>query len=162
MRKPVRSAATTWWRWSEPGDHGLLHGRAPNSQTFPPGLRRFYPDTGNFIGFVGNVRSKALVERFHASFSKHSTFPAEKASLPATLPGIGWSDHWSFWQAGYPALMVTDTATFRYPHYHKASDTPDKLDFPRFTKVVQGVALAVKDLLNPGAEGGRKKRKKVK
>ena len=128
----------------------------PESQSFPPGLRRFYPNTGNFIGFVGNVRSKPLVERFHDLFTKHSTFPAEKASLPATLPGIGWSDHWSFWQAGYQALMVTDTATFRYPHYHKATDTPDKLDFPRFTKVVKGVALAVNDLVNPGSAGGKK------
>ena len=120
----------------------------PRSQSFPPGLRRFYPDTGNFIGFVGNLKSKALVERFHASFKRHSTFPAEKASLPPALPGIGWSDHWSFWQAGYLALMVTDTATFRYPHYHLPSDTPDKLDYPRFTAVVKGVALVVKDLVN--------------
>ena len=120
-----------------------------NSQRFPPGLRRFYPDTGNFVGIVGDESSKDLVEVFYRSFRSVSDFPVQKAALPPGLPGIGWSDHWSFWQSGYPALMVTDTATYRYPHYHKPSDTPDKIDFTRFTLVVKALAGALKDLVNP-------------
>ncbi len=121
----------------------------PNSQRFPPGLRKFYPDTGNFVGIVGDENSRPLVETFYRSFRRVSDFPVQKAALPADLPGIGWSDHWSFWQCGYPALMVTDTAPYRYPHYHKPSDTPDKVDFPRYSLVVKGLAGAVKALVNP-------------
>ena len=121
----------------------------PGSQSLPQGLRRFYPDVGNFIAIIGNEDSEALVDEFHGSFARNSGFPAEKAALPESLPGVGWSDHWSFWQFGYPALMVTDTAAFRYPHYHLPTDTPDKIDFPRYTQVVQGVAAALYDLANP-------------
>lgn len=127
------------------------------SQSFPAGLRRFYPDTGNFIGIVGNVKSKALVDSFHSKFTTHSDFPAEKAALPAALPGVGWSDQWSFWKVNYPALMITDTAVYRYPHYHLKTDTPDKIDFPRFTKVTKGVVAAVRELANPGAAPKKKK-----
>ena len=63
--------------------------------------------------------------------------------MPAAIPGVGWSDHWSFWQEGYPAVMVTDTAFFRNPHYHKTSDTPDTLDYPRMAKVVAGLAAVM-------------------
>ena len=122
---------------------------APNSQRFPPGLRKFYPDTGNFVGIVGDENSRALVEMVYRGFRRVSDFPAQKAALPAELPGIGWSDHWSFWQCGYPALMVTDTAPYRYPHYHKPSDTPDKVDFPRYSLAVKGLTGAVKVLVNP-------------
>jgi hypothetical protein len=59
---------------------------------------------------------------------------------------VGWSDHWSFWQAGYPAIMVTDTAFFRYAHYHGAEDTPDKLDYGRMARVVAGLANVVREL----------------
>ncbi len=120
-----------------------------NSQRFPPGLRKFYPDTGNFVGIIGDQNSKELVEMFYRSFRRVSDFPAQKAALPPEIPGIGWSDHWSFWQCGYPALMVTDTATYRYAHYHKPSDTPDKIDFTRYTLVVQALVGAVKHLVNP-------------
>jgi len=120
-----------------------------NSQRFPPGLRKFYPDRGNFVGIVGDENSRELVEMFSRSFRRVSDFPVQEAALPAELPGIGWSDHWSFWQSGYPALMVTDTATYRYAHYHQPSDTPDKIDFTRYTLVVQALAGAVKVLVNP-------------
>ena len=70
------------------------------------------------------------------------------------MPGVGWSDHWSFWQEGYVGIMVTDTAPFRYPHYHLPSDTPDKINFPVFAKVVEGLEepikmLTAKDTLRP-------------
>jgi Zn-dependent M28 family amino/carboxypeptidase len=72
--------------------------------------------------------------------------PATGAAAPAAIPGIGWSDHWSFWQFGYKALMLTDTAPYRYPYYHTAEDTPEKLDYDRLARAVTGIAAIVNDL----------------
>ncbi len=120
---------------------------APHSQTYPsPGLGVFYPKIGNFIGFVSNVQSRALLRRVIALFRKHAKIPSEGASLPAFIPGVSWSDQWSFWQHGYPAIMVTDTAPFRYPYYHSSNDMPDKLDYDRFTLVVSGMEKVIQDL----------------
>jgi hypothetical protein len=84
-----------------------------------------------------------------AAMKRHSTVPCESATLPAFIPGVGWSDQWAFWQEGYHAVMLTDTAPFRYPAYHTAEDTPDQLDYPRFADVVNGIAGTVSDLLRP-------------
>ena len=120
---------------------------APRSQIYPaPGLTAFYPSTGNFIGFVGNVGSRALARRAIRSFREAGKIPSEGAAMPAFIPGVGWSDQWAFWQNGYPGIMVTDTAPFRYPHYHAASDTPDKLDYDRFALVVSGMQKVIADL----------------
>jgi len=120
---------------------------APHSQTYPsPGLGMFYPKVGNFIGFVSNVHSRALLRRVIALFRKHAKIPSEGAALPAFIPGVSWSDQWSFWRHGYPGIMVTDTAPFRYPYYHSSSDTPDKLDYDRFTLVVSGMEKVIEDL----------------
>lgn len=120
---------------------------APHSQTYPsPGLGLFYPKVGNFIGFVSNVRSRALLRRVVGLFRKHAKIPSEGAALPAFVPGVSWSDQWSFWRHGYPAIMVTDTAPFRYPYYHSSSDTPDKLDYDRFTLVVSGMEKVIEEL----------------
>ena len=120
---------------------------APRSQTYPsPGLGVFYPKVGNFIGFVSNVRSRALLRRVIALFRKHAKIPSEGAALPAFIPGVSWSDQWSFWQHGYPAIMVTDTAPFRYPYYHSSNDTPDKLEHDRFALVVSGMEKVIEDL----------------
>jgi Zn-dependent M28 family amino/carboxypeptidase len=122
---------------------------APNSQKYPsPGLGLFYPKVGNFIGFVSNVRSGALLRRVITLFRKNARVPSEGASLPAFIPGVSWSDQWSFWQNGYPAIMVTDTAPFRYPYYHSSNDTPDKLDYDRFTLVVSGMEKVIEELAN--------------
>lgn len=118
----------------------------PGSQHYPKPVNLLYPDTGNFIAFVGNLSSDKLTRRTIQAFRHHATFPSEAATLPAGIEGAGWSDHWSFWQFGYPAVMVTDTAPFRYPHYHLASDTPDKLDYERFARVVDGLAVTIRDL----------------
>jgi len=120
---------------------------APHSQTYPSlGLGVFYPTVGNFIGFVGNVRSRALLRRAIALFRKHSRLPSEGAALPSFIPGVSWSDQWAFWQHGYPGIMITDTAPFRYPHYHSATDTPDKLDYDRFALVVSGMEKVIEEL----------------
>jgi hypothetical protein len=122
---------------------------APHSQTYPaPGLGVFYPKVGNFIGFVSNVPSRNLLRRVIALFRKHAKIPCEGAALPAFIPGVSWSDQWSFWQHGYPGIMITDTAPFRYPHYHSASDTPDKLDYDRFALVVSGMEKVIGQLVN--------------
>jgi Zn-dependent M28 family amino/carboxypeptidase len=123
---------------------------ARGSQKYPPPLAALYPDTGNFIGFVGDRSSAALVRRAVATFRGATRFPSEGAALFAWLPGVGWSDQWSFWQAGYPAIMVTDTAPFRYPHYHTVADTPDKLDYDRMARVVTGLQRVVEDLAGAG------------
>jgi Peptidase family M28 len=120
---------------------------APNSQTYPsPGLGLFYPKVGNFIGFVANVHSRGLLRRIVALFRQHAKIPSEGAALPSFVPGVSWSDQWSFWKHGYPGIMVTDTAPFRYPYYHSASDTPDKLDYDRFALVVRGMDKVIEDL----------------
>jgi Peptidase family M28 len=120
---------------------------APNSQTYPSRvLGAFYPKVGNFIGFVANVHSRALLRRVIALFRQHAKIPSEGAALPAFIPGVSWSDQWSFWRNGYPAMMVTDTAPFRYPYYHSANDTPDKLDYDRFALVVSGMEKVIEEL----------------
>ncbi len=121
----------------------------PGSQRYPFPLGLLYPSTGNFITFVGNVGSRKLVRESIGSFRRSAEFPSEGGELPGSMPGVGWSDHWAFWQEGYPAIMVTDTAPFRYPHYHQASDTPDKLDYDRLARVVDGLERVVDDLANP-------------
>jgi hypothetical protein len=118
----------------------------PDSQQYPPLLSALYPSTGNFIGFVGNLRSRQLVDEFTSSFRRHAKFPSEKAALPERVPGVGWSDQWSFWQYDFQGLMVTDTAPFRYPYYHEREDTPDKIDYDRMARVVDGLAGAIGDL----------------
>jgi hypothetical protein len=119
----------------------------PGSQKYPaPGLRFSYPTKGNFIGFASDTGSRALLREAVAAFRQARRLPCEGASLPAAIPGIGWSDHWAFWQFGYPAIMVTDTAPFRYPHYHEPTDTPDKLDYDRFALVVSGMEGVIREL----------------
>jgi hypothetical protein len=118
----------------------------PGSQAYPFPLHYFYPDTGSFIGFVGNLSSRRLVRAAVRAFRAQTAFPSEAVAAPGWVTGIGWSDHWSFWQEGYPAIMVTDTALFRYAHYHTRSDTPDKVDYPRTARVVEGLTRVVTEL----------------
>ena len=116
------------------------------SQQYPPVFKWFYPDTGDFIGFVANVGSRKLARRCVGAFRRETAFPSEGVAAPGWITGIGWSDHWAFWREGYPALMVTDTAPFRYPHYHAPTDTPDRLDYDRTARVVTGLARVVVEL----------------
>ena len=118
----------------------------PGTQNYPFPLNLFYSDTGNFIGFVGDLSSRSLVHEVVASFRSRTRFPSEGVVLPTGVQGVGWSDHWSFWQHGYPAVMVTDTALFRYPHYHTAQDTADKVDTARLARVVAGLVRVIGDV----------------
>jgi Zn-dependent M28 family amino/carboxypeptidase len=118
----------------------------PGSQRYPFPLGFFYPSTGNFVAFVSNLASRPLLHQALASFRRHGGVPSEGVAAPAMIPGVDWSDHWSFWQEGWPALMVTDTALYRYPHYHTMQDTPDKVDYERLARVVTGLRGMLRDV----------------
>ena len=119
---------------------------APGSQYYPPPLNFFYPNQGNFIAFVGNLGSRALLTRSLHAFRQHARFPSEGIAAPAIIPGVDWSDHRSFWKQGYPAVMITDTAPYRYPHYHSSQDTPDKVDYDRMVYVIDGLVKMLEAL----------------
>jgi Zn-dependent M28 family amino/carboxypeptidase len=121
----------------------------PGTQSYPVGLHPGYPDRGDFLGFVADIRSSLLLRRALKAFRNGTSLPAQGAAAPASIPGIGWSDHWSFWQFGYRALMVTDTAPYRYPYYHSAEDTPEKLDYDRMACAVTGLAAVIRELASP-------------
>ncbi|HEY0157603.1 MAG TPA: M28 family peptidase [Thermoanaerobaculia bacterium] len=116
------------------------------SQHYPPPLAAMYPDTANFIGFTSNLGSRALLSRCVKAFRATTDFPVESAALPELIQEVGWSDQWSFWQFGWPAIMVTDTAPFRNPHYHAPSDRPGTLDYERLAHVVEGLTGVVREL----------------
>jgi Zn-dependent M28 family amino/carboxypeptidase len=119
------------------------------SQEFPmPVLRLFYPSRGNFIAVVGNFANLGIVRRVKRSMGEASSLPVYSINAPALVPGIDFSDHRNFWAAGFPAVMVTDTAFYRNKAYHTAEDTPDRLDYERMAMVVAGAYLAVMDLAN--------------
>ena len=118
----------------------------PRSQIYPPLFRHFYPDKGNFIAFVSNFRSRAVLRRFVAAFRQNSPFPAESAATFSWVPGVAWSDHLSFWRNAYRALMITDTAFYRYPHYHAPTDTADELNYAAMAIVVEGLSRTIVSL----------------
>lgn len=109
------------------------------SQRYPPLFRRFYPDRGNFLAFVSNLPSRQVMRGAARAFRARSDFPLEHLATVALVPGVSWSDHRSFWRRGYPAFMVTDTAFYRYAHYHRAEDTPEKLTYPSFARATRGL-----------------------
>jgi hypothetical protein len=116
------------------------------SQKYPQPLAKLYPDTANFVAFAGDMNSRELVRRCVKTFREHATIPSEGAAVPDAVTGIGWSDQWSFWQHGWKAIMVTDTAFFRNPNYHTTQDLPETLDYERMARVVEGLKPVVKDL----------------
>ncbi|HEU5414139.1 MAG TPA: M20/M25/M40 family metallo-hydrolase [Candidatus Angelobacter sp.] len=127
-----------------------MYSDRPGSQQYPEPMGVLYPDRGNFIGFVGNLSSRRLVRETIRIFRQTVTIPSEGSAAPEFFSGVGWSDHWSFWQEGYPAIMVTDTAPFRNPNYHRPTDKPDTLDYDRMARVVGGLRQVVLSLANSG------------
>jgi Zn-dependent M28 family amino/carboxypeptidase len=118
-----------------------------DSQVLPPEIPRWlrwaFPRRGDFLAAVGNLRSWRLVWQFRRGFKRGTRFPLFSIALPEAIHAIRLSDNSSFWDQGYPALMLTDTSFLRNPHYHQATDTPDTLDYERMAQVVRGVAGAV-------------------
>jgi Zn-dependent M28 family amino/carboxypeptidase len=108
-----------------------------------------YPAQGNFIGVVGNWRSRRFGRAALKGFHNNGSLPVASLFLPFDgwiLPATRLSDHASFWDAGWPALMITDTAFFRNPHYHLPSDTIDTLDFTFMAELVKSLELALFEL----------------
>ncbi|MCX7817603.1 MAG: M20/M25/M40 family metallo-hydrolase [Kiritimatiellae bacterium] len=124
----------------------------PGSQAYPsPLFYLLYPDRGNFIALVGGVRSAGALRRFAAAMRCATDVPVCWAALPMWVAGVAWSDHWPFARRGVPALMVTDTAPFRYDAYHQPDDLPEKLNYTALAAVVDGVAAAVLEAAGGGA-----------
>ncbi len=119
----------------------------PKSQKYPFPFNLIYPSTGDFLGFVSNLSSRKLLHTAIASFRKNCKFPSQGGAIPQIVPSITWSDHWSFWRQDYPAIMVTDTAPFRYPYYHSPDDTPDKVNYDRLARVTSGLQAVINELL---------------
>ncbi len=118
----------------------------PNSQRYPLFLGLFYPNKGNFIAVVGNPQSRRLLKQVTSVFRNHSQFPMESLISFGFVPGADFSDHWSFWKERYPAVMITDTAFYRNPHYHNSSDTYEKLNYESMAEVVSGLNAVLLDL----------------
>lgn len=127
----------------------------PNSQEIPPGIPRWlrwaFPTRGDFLAAVGNLRSWRLVWAFRRGFKRETRFPLFSIALPEIIWEIRLSDNSSFWDQGYPALMVTDTSFLRNPHYHAETDTPDTLDYARMAQSAIGVAGGIKRLARSAA-----------
>ncbi len=116
------------------------------SQRYPPILGLFFPNRANFIAVVGNFDNKKLVDKVALSFAEGSDFPIEPIALFNFIPGVDFSDHWSFWQHDFPAVMITDTAFYRYKHYHQTSDTYEKLDYQKMAATVEGLKNVLSNL----------------
>jgi len=117
----------------------------PGCQNYPfPLMFMDYPETGNFIGVVNNFKSRGFAKRLLAQFQKNEDLPSIRLTIPLNgriLPAVRLSDHASFWDRGYKAVMVTDSAFFRNPYYHTAADTMDKLDFEFMAEVVESLVI---------------------
>jgi hypothetical protein len=122
------SLETIGWFASEPG-----------SQRYPFPFGLLFPDRGDFLAFVGMLDARPVLRASIGSFRSHTKFPTIGGVAPAFIPGIDFSDHWAFAEHGFAAIMLTDTAPYRYPHYHTFRDTPDKVDVDKLARVVKGI-----------------------
>lgn len=119
----------------------------PGSQKYPPPFGLFFPTKANFIAFVAMPGSRDFLHEVVGPFRRHAAIPTIGGTAPDQFDGIGWSDHWSFWKLNFPAIMITDTALFRYRHYHKATDTPDKVDYEKLARITLGLDKTLRELV---------------
>ncbi len=131
-----------------------VYNEKPFSQKYLPLMGPFYPNQANFIAVVGNFPSSTLVHHLVQGMRQGSDFPVRSIVAPSFIPGIYFSDHWSFWKEGYPAVMVTDTAFLRYKHYHKHSDTIEKLNFSKMSYVIQQLNQGIVKIANEDSKKG--------
>jgi hypothetical protein len=117
-------------------------------QHYPTPLDALYPAKGDFIAFVARVSSRDFLRRTVADYRSVARFPSEGGTAPGFVSGIDWSDHWAFAETGYPALMISDTAPFRYPYYHSPEDRSDKVDYRRLARVVAGLERMIRGWAN--------------
>lgn len=125
---------------------GYFSDQAGSQQVPIAGLGSVFPSTGDFIAVVGDPGSQALVQRVKAAMQGASPLRVESLNAPRSVPGVDYSDHFPYWDAGYPAVMITDTADNRNFAYHTAEDTADRLDYRRMAQVVQGIYAVVEEL----------------
>ena len=109
-------------------------------------LRLIYPPNGNFVAFVGLPGSRRLVGRVVQAFRQSVMFPSVGGVAPAFIAGVDLSDHWSFHQFGLPAVMVTDTAPYRNPRYHRINDLPDTVDYTSLAHITLGLERVVRKI----------------
>jgi Zn-dependent M28 family amino/carboxypeptidase len=126
------------------------YSNAPGSQRYPPLFRFLYPDRGDFLGLVSDLRSRGVMRRVARVFRDRTDFPLQHTATLRWVPGVAWSDHLPFWRQGYRALMVTDTAFYRYRYYHTAQDTPDKLAYPAFGRATEALGTCFAALAEQG------------
>jgi hypothetical protein len=119
----------------------------PGSQLYPPFLARWYPDRGNFVTLAGNFGSRDLVRSFKREWNSHSSFPLESIILPGALSSIAQSDQLNFWDQGFPAVMLSDTAYLRNPNYHEATDRIETLNFSKMSQITQSLAQTLINIL---------------
>lgn len=125
----------------------------PGTQSYPPFFRYFYPDRGDFLALISDFESLPVIRHVASVFRAHSDFPVEYAGVFRWVPGVTWSDHLPFWRRGYRAMMATDTAFHRYPHYHTSDDTPDKLNYPMFARATEALYGCASAIANEGIDG---------
>lgn len=118
----------------------------PRSQRYPKPLNLLFPSTASFIAFIAMPGSRGLLHSVVRAFRETTPFPSIGGVGPSLIPGIGWSDHWAFAEVGFPAVMVTDTALFRYPHYHLPTDTPDKIEYEKLARITKGLERVIRAL----------------
>src|SRR5215472_4403299 len=118
----------------------------PGSQKYPQPLGFLLPSIGNFIAIVGTLGARSLAAEVTRRFRESVAFPSVGGVAPAVIPGITWSDHWSFRKFGISAVMITDTALFRYDHYHQPTDTADKIDYERLARVTAGLTRVIRGM----------------
>ena len=116
------------------------------SQRYPLLIGPFFPNRGNFVAVVGNLANRDLVKQVSNHFLQASRFPIRSAVLFDFVPGVDFSDHWSFWQNGFPAVMLTDTAFYRYAYYHSSKDTYEKLNYQSMAAVVEALEAVISRL----------------
>ena len=115
----------------------------PKSQSYPfKPMKVIYGGKGNFILLAQKIGTGAFTRKFSKSFNKHAKIKTKKMQAPKKW-GVGRSDHANYWKFGYDALMITNTADYRNPNYHKSSDTIETLDIPKMMKVIDATALAI-------------------
>lgn len=106
------------------------------------------PDKPDYVAFVGNFQSRALVRESREAFRTDVDFPVRSAAVPALHRRVAWSDDWAFWKFGYRAFSVTDTAYLRHDDYHELDDTPEKIDYEQMSRVVEGLKGVIRKLAN--------------
>ncbi len=119
----------------------------PRSQNYPyEFMRHFYPAEGNFIRITGRIQDILAVRKIKKSFKKVDDLAVRSLNAPEIIASVATSDNTSYWEQGFPAVLISDTAADRNPAYHTESDTAEHLDYGRMAKVVQGVGQAIMDM----------------